>query len=193
MVSNQLVGLVLFVFAAIVFYVFLFGIFWGAGYTPTRRRQLLVAASLLQLKEGDTVYDLGSGFGKAVIFFAEQYHASAVGIEIDPLRCFLTKWSVRRHGVSANVTVVRGNLLDADLRKSSKVFFFLTPLLMRKVQEKVAREMPEGGRVVSVDHRFPDWKPVESVQNVHLYVVPGPEEAPQITQARDLDNVPPNV
>ena len=193
MVSHQLIALVLFVFAAVVFYVFLFGIFWGAGYTPTRRRQLLAAASLLQLKEGDTVYDLGSGFGKAIIFFAEQYRVSAVGIEIDPLRCFLTKWSVRRHGVSANVTVVRGNLLDTDLRKASKVFFFLTPLLMRKLQEKVAREMPEGGRVVSVDHRFPDWKPVESVQNVHLYIVPRPAGASESIGTRDFGNLPPNV
>ena len=171
MVGNQLIGLVFFVSAGIVFYYFLFGLFWGAGYTPTRRRQLLAAASLLQLKEGDTVYDLGSGFGKAVIFFAEQYHVSAVGIEVDPLRCSVTKRSVRRHGVSTNVTIVRGNLLDADLRQASKVFFFLSPPLMRKLQEKVAREMPEGGRVVSVDHRFPDWKPLESVENVHLYVV----------------------
>ena len=42
---------------------------------------------------------------------------------------------------------------------------------MRRLQEKDAREMPEGGMVVSVDHRFPDWKPVESLENVHLYVV----------------------
>ena len=171
MFSPQLVGLVLFAFVAIIFYVFLSGLIWGAGYYPTPRRQLEAAASLLQLKEGDTVYDLGSGFGKAIIFFAKQYRASAVGVEIDPLRCFLTQWNARRHGVSANVTVLRGNLLDADLRQSTKVFFFLTPLLMKRLQEKVAREMPEGGRVVSVDHRFPDWKPVESIENVHLYLI----------------------
>jgi SAM-dependent methyltransferase len=170
-VDIQLVGLILFVYAGVVFYVFLFPMFWGAGYSPTRKKQLVAAASLLQLKEGDTVYDLGSGFGKAVIFFAEQCHVSAKGVEIDPLRCFLTKWNARRHGVSDKVTIFRGNLLDTDLRQSSKVFFFLTPLLMRRLQEKVAREMPEGGRVVSVEHRFPDWKPVKSIENVHLYVV----------------------
>jgi ribosomal protein L11 methylase PrmA len=169
--AQQLVILVLVTFMVIVFYVFLSGLIWGAGYYPSPRRQLEAAASLLQLKEGDTVCDLGSGFGKAVIFFAEQYHVSAVGFEIDPLRCFLTRWSARRHGVSANVRVVRGNLLDADLRGSPKVFCFLTPLLMKRLQEKVAREMPDGGRVVSVDHRFPDWKPAESIENVHLYLV----------------------
>jgi SAM-dependent methyltransferase len=145
---------------------------WGAGYSPTRRKQLVAAASLLRLKEGDTVYDLGSGFGRAVIFFAKQYHVTAKGVEIDPLRCYLTRWNARRDGVSAEVTVLRGNLLDADLRQSSKVFFFLTPLLMKKLQEKVVREMPEGGRVVSVDHRFPDLKPDESIDNVHLYIIP---------------------
>lgn len=171
MYSSQLVALALSAFIVIVFYVFLSGLIWGAGYAPTPRRQLEAAASLLQLKEGDTVEDLGSGFGKAVIFFAKQYHATAVGVEIDPLRRFLTKWSAKRHGVSANITVLRGNLLDADLRQSSKVFFFLSPLLMKRLEEKVAREMPDGGRVVSVDHRFPDWKPIESIENVHLYLI----------------------
>ena len=79
--------------------------------------------------------------------------------------------NARRQGVSSRVSVVRGNLLDVDLKEASKVFIFLTPLLMKKVQRKVGREMPVGALVVSVDHRFPDWKPVESIENVHLYVV----------------------
>lgn len=172
MVAPQLVlACGLFAAAGFLAYFFLSGLIWGAGYGPTPKRQLEAAAALLQLKEGDTVYDLGSGFGRALIFFARQYHVSAVGVEIDPLHCFFTKRSVRRQGVSANVGVLRGNLLDFDLEQSSKVFFFLTPLLMKRLQDKVAREMPEGGRVVSVDHRFPDWKPSQSVHNVHLYVV----------------------
>ena len=158
-------------FAAFIVYLFLSGLLWGSGYSPTPSRQLDAAATLLDLKEGDTVYDLGSGFGRALIFFAKTRRASTVGVEIDPLRRLLTLWSARRHGVAESVRVIRRNLLDVDLGGASKVFFFLTPLLMRRLQEKVAREMPEGALVVSVDHRFPDWKPVESVENVHLYVV----------------------
>jgi SAM-dependent methyltransferase len=161
----------LFVFAGCWGYVFLSGTIWGSGWAPTPKRQLEAAASLLRLEEGDTVYDLGSGFGGAMVFFAKQYHVSAIGVEVDPLRCYLAKRNARRHGVSARVNVHRGNLLDVDLRQSSKVFFFLTPLLMRRLQEKIANEMPEGSRVVSVDHHFPDWKPADSVENVHLYLV----------------------
>lgn len=168
---NIVIAWILFAVAAFFVYFFLSGLLWGSGYSPTPVRQLEAAGALLKLKEGDTVYDLGSGLGRALIFFATRYGATTVGVEIDPLRRHLATWNAKREGVSAKVNVLRGNLLDIDLRGASKVFFFLTPLLMRRLQEKVAREMPAGALVVSVDHRFPDWEPLESVENVHLYVV----------------------
>ena len=168
---NVVLAWILFAAAAFLIYFFLSGLLWGSGYSPTPKRQLEAAGVLLQLKEGDTVYDLGSGLGRAIIFFAKKYRVTTVGVEIDPLRRCVTKWNAKREGVSANVRVLRCNLLDADLKGASKVFFFLTPLLMRRLQEKVAKEMRAGALVVSVDHRFPDWKPLESVENVHLYVV----------------------
>jgi SAM-dependent methyltransferase len=160
--------------AAFIAYFFLFGLVWGAGYSPTSGRQLAAAAALLQLEEGDTVYDLGSGFGGPLIFFARERRVRAVGTELDPLRREVSVWRVRRLGLSSSVTVLKRNLLDVDLRGSEKVFFYLSPLLMRRLQEKVGREMPPGSLVASVEHRFPDWKPTESRENVHLYVVPAP-------------------
>jgi SAM-dependent methyltransferase len=170
--AHVLEAWILWALAAFIAYFFLFGLVWGAGFYPTSKRQLAAAAALLQLKEGDTVYDLGSGFGGALVFFAKERRVRAVGAEVDVLRRAVSVWSVRRQGLSTSVTVLRKNLLDVDLRDSRKVFFFLSPLLMRRLQEKVGREMPPGALVASVDHRFPDWKPVESRENVHLYVVP---------------------
>lgn len=170
---HLLVALALWGFAGFIAYLVLSGLVWGSGWGPTPKRQLEAAAGLLRLSEGETVYDLGSGFGRALIFFAERYRVSAVGVEVDPLRRLITLWSARRHGLPG-VSVVRGNLLNVDLREASKVFFFLTPLIMRRLQDKVGREMRPGSLVVSVDHRFPDWKPTASVENVHLYVVEAP-------------------
>jgi len=166
-----LVAWILWAIAAFLVYLFLFGMLWGAGYSPTSRKQLEAAAALLQLKEGDTVYDLGSGFGRALIFFVKEYSVYGIGAEVDPLRRAISVWNARRRGLSTSITVLRKNLLDVDLHDSTKVFFFLSPLLMRKLQEKLEREMPPGALVASVEHRFPDWKPAESLENVHLYVV----------------------
>ncbi|MDG6914582.1 MAG: hypothetical protein JRN23_06775 [Nitrososphaerota archaeon] len=167
---HVLVAYALFTFAALLGYVVLSGMIWGSGWAPSSRRQLEAAATLLGLREGETVYDLGSGFGRALIFFAEKYRVSAVGVEVDPLRGLVTAWSARRHGLPG-VRVLRGNLLDADLRGASKVFVFLTPLIMRRLQGKLSKDMRPGSLVVSVDHRFPDWETVRSIDNVHLYVL----------------------
>jgi SAM-dependent methyltransferase len=171
---------ILWAIAAFIAYLFLFSLIWGSGYSPASRKQLAAAAALLQLKEGDTVYDLGSGFGGALIFFAKEYGVRAVGVEVDPLRRAVSIWRIGRQGLSSRVAVLRKNLLDVDLRDSNKVFFFLSPLLMRKLQEKAGREMPRGALVVSVEHRLPDWKPVDSRGDVRLYVV-GAD--PKITDA----------
>jgi SAM-dependent methyltransferase len=168
-------GWSLLAFAAFLIYLIPFGMLWGAGYSPASKKQLKAAAALLELKDGDTVYDLGSGFGRALIFFAKEYRIHAIGAEVDPLRRAVSVWSARRRGVSTSVAILRKNLLDVDLQDTAKVFFFLSPLLMRKLQEKLGREMPPGALVASVEHRFPDWKPVKSRENVHLYVVPTPK------------------
>lgn len=138
---------------------------------------------MLQLKRGDTVYDLGSGFGRALIFFAKEQDVSAIGAEIDPVRKFITLWSARRERVSTRVIVLRKNLLDVDLRSANKVFFFLSPLLMRRLQEKLGREMAPGSLVVSVEHRFPEWKPAQTIGDVFLYAVP---PAPQLGAEQGL-------
>jgi len=183
--TDRLVAYALFAFAACWSYVFLSGLIWGAGWGPTSRKQLEAAAHLLDLKEGDTVYDLGSGFGRAVLFFAAEKRADAVGVEIDPLRARVTRWSAERRGLSGRVRVVRANLLDVDLSQARKVFLFLTPIIMRKAEEKLVKELPPGAMVVSVEHRFPDWRPVDSLANVHLYLVGARTKVPLVVPASE--------
>ena len=116
-----------------------------------------------------------SGFGRALIYFAKGYRVRAIGAEVDPLRREISVRSARRRGVSTNVTVLRMNLLDVDLHDARKGVLLPLPA--------PDEEAPgEGGKgdaprllVVSVEHRFPDWKPIESREDVHLYVVPTPE------------------
>jgi SAM-dependent methyltransferase len=170
---NIIAAYALFAFGVFWVYLFLSGLIWGSGWSPTPERQLRAAADLLDLKEGDVVYDLGSGFGRAEIFFAREIGARPVGVEIDPLRRLVTRWSARRHGL--DVGVMGGNLLDADLSEARKVFVFLTPLIMRRLQEKLQKELPRGALVASVEHRFPDWTEAASIEDVHLYVASSPQ------------------
>ncbi|MEK6909759.1 MAG: SAM-dependent methyltransferase, partial [Candidatus Aenigmatarchaeota archaeon] len=49
---------------------------------------------LAQVKKNDSVYDLGSGDGRAVIIAAKEFHAKAVGIEKNRLLVWLSRWLI---------------------------------------------------------------------------------------------------
>ncbi|HYY24868.1 MAG TPA: hypothetical protein VE689_05195, partial [Candidatus Udaeobacter sp.] len=55
-----------------------------APFDPTPQEVVDRMLALAAVKEGDVVYDLGSGDGRIVITAAKKYGVKAVGFEIDP-------------------------------------------------------------------------------------------------------------
>jgi hypothetical protein len=76
-------GWLLLAVAAFLVYLIPFGMLWGAGYSPTSKKQLEAAAALLELKDGDTVYDLGSGFGRALIDWGRGRPVAQGGLRVE--------------------------------------------------------------------------------------------------------------
>jgi hypothetical protein len=71
----------------------------GAGWWPTPMKAVRRMLELVELKEDDTLYDLGSGDGRIVIEAAKKYGARGVGIEADSLRVAVSRLIVRLKGV----------------------------------------------------------------------------------------------
>ena len=63
---------------------------------------------LAEIGPEDVVYDLGCGDGRLVITAARHYGASAVGIEIDPLRYAWCRMMVSLQGIGDRVTILHG-------------------------------------------------------------------------------------
>ena len=155
------------------------GMPFGAGYQPVPRNAVRRMLELSQ-PEGKVVYDLGSGFGRVLFEAVAKNPARCVGVEIDPLKCWLTRREARRRGIQGAVKVVRANLLNVGLSEADVAFAFLTPHLMRKLKDKVLEEMKEGSVVVSYDHRFEGWAPdfEDAELKVRLYRVPSRYSSP---------------
>ncbi len=183
MVTIPLVSLLLFGLGIFLAYFFLSGFIWGAGYYPTPKKEIDHIAKLLNLKEGSTFYDLGSGFGGMIISMAERYNVSCVGVEIDPLKCWWSNMAIRSKKLSRRVSILQENLLDADLQNAERIFIFLSPetRIMARLQEKIFAESKPGTRIVSYVHRFQGWKAEQSLGELHLYCVPDSAERHQST------------
>lgn len=168
-----LVTFLLFALAAFVGYFFLSGFIWGAGYYPTDRKEIDAAARLLELREGTRFYDLGSGYGRMIIAIAERFGSDCTGIEVDPIKCWWTKRSIKRKGLESKVRVLRANFLKVDLSNADAIFIFLSSegKIMERLLSKIKEECRPNTRIVSFEHRFKNWEPTKIDGHLFLYSV----------------------
>jgi precorrin-6B methylase 2 len=157
---------------AFVAYFFLGSFIFGAGFQPTPKREIDLAARLVGLQAGTVVYDLGSGTGSVVFYLAEKYSAKCVGIEVDPLRYGISVLKLRFSGaLKDRVSFQRGNLLDCDLSKADVVYAFLSggTGVMKALESKIQKEMKPGSKIISYVHLFKDWAPEAASGDVRVY------------------------
>ena len=139
----------------------------GAPYLPTRKKQANQALDLLDLKKGDLVVDLGSGDG-VVLVQAAKRGLRAVGYELNPLVFALSYLRVLPH--RKLVKVRYGNFWNAKLSEDTKgVFVFLLDPYMKKLDQKLAKELQKGTKLVSYTFDIPGKKPIKSHDALNLY------------------------
>lgn len=179
-----LVSLVLFCIAGVIAFYFFSGMIWGVGYTPTSYNEIDRAARTLDLKVGDTLYDLGCGYGRVIFRMAQKFGTNCVGVEADPLKCWWIRYMIKRKKLEGKVRLIPSNLLDVDLKDVDNVFIFLTKLtrIMARLRVKMLREMKPGARIVSYVHRFDDWEPTESLGELYVYTISTKNEVRSTTQ-----------
>ncbi|MHB1869072.1 MAG: SAM-dependent methyltransferase [Nitrososphaerales archaeon] len=169
-----LISIIMWVLAGVMAYYFLGGFIWGAGYAPTDRKEIEKVARFLNLKEGKTFYDLGSGYGRMVITIAQNCNVNCIGVEMDPVKCWWTRFMIKRKKLEAKVKIIQSNILNVNLSEAENVFIFLskTTDIMKRLREKMFREMKPGAHVVSYVHRFSDWPPEKVEGSLYLYSIP---------------------
>lgn len=145
----------------------------GAAWTPTPQGVVHKMLELAKVTKDDIVVDLGSGDGRIIIAAAREYGATAVGIEVDPLRILWSRWSIRRKGLEDIVKVIGGNFFSQDLSIATVVTVFQRIGTNNRLREKLVSELASGTRVVSYHHPFYDWTPSETTRDpdIYLYII----------------------
>jgi predicted RNA methylase len=115
--------------------------------------------ALAELRTNETVYDLGCGDGRVAIMAAEEFGASAVGVELrdDLVKKAISK--VSELGLDSRVKIVQLDLFDVDLKQADVVTLYLTTSANERVRPKLESELRNGTRVVSHDYEVLGWKP----------------------------------
>ena len=149
-------------------------------YYPTPPETVAEMLRLANVKQGDVLYDLGSGDGRIPIAAAKQFGIRAVGIEIDPKLIIEAETNARNAGVAELVRFRNEDMFHIDISEANVVTLYLSDKLNVLLRPKLLRELKPGSRIVSHDFRMGDWEPEQTVRvpwgklyrTVYLWTVP---------------------
>lgn len=139
---------------------------FGAPYLPTRRPQQQTALSLLALRPGQKLYDLGCGDGRLLRSAAKQ-GIHAVGYELNPI-LFAIAWLLSLPYPLVNVRW--GNFWSADISDADGVFVFLLDHYMPRLDRFMRRQSARKSiRLASYAFQIPGKRAVAQKNAIFLY------------------------
>jgi len=145
----------------------------GAPWVPTPKKRVKSMLEFAGVNCEDILYDLGSGDGRIIIIAAKEFGAKSIGIEVDPLRLWWSKLSIRRHRLQQKTKVIRANFFKVSLEDATVVTLYQGHEINKKIRDKLASELKTGTRVVSYRFILDGWTPVKTKEDesIYLYVV----------------------
>ena len=126
-----------------------------ASPTPVVRQMLILS----DLKPGETLYDLGSGDGRAIIMAAKDFGAKSVGVELREDLVKRALCNIHELGLETKAKILQDDMFKVDLTQADVVFLYLTTSANEKVKPKLETELKPGARIVSHDYEVLGWKP----------------------------------
>jgi len=141
----------------------IYSLLLGISPMPSSKKAKEAILKLLPKKmAGETIYELGSGWGGLALKLAKLHpDARVVAYERSPIPYFVSiarKHLLRRN----NLTILRKNFFGQNLTDAKAVVCYLFPKAMRQLSRKLQKELPENCTVISNLFALEGWESGES-------------------------------
>ncbi len=118
----------------------------GALYVSTTKTRIKAILSEVKMGKGEFLIDLGCGDGRVLRMVSRRYDVKATGYELNPMAYLRAKLFSLFY---SEIKIKRKNFWDVDISKADVVFCYLFPDVLKKMSEKVKKELKPGGVFIS--------------------------------------------
>jgi SAM-dependent methyltransferase len=145
-------------------------------FVPTEESDVTRMLKLADLRDGDVVFDLGSGDGRIVLEAARmKAGVRGRGIEMDEKLVNESRATAHASRLGDRVQFVHQNAFDADLKEATVITMWLWPEVMHMLRPKILAEAKPGTRVITRMWDLGKWPPDESTTEgttLYKWIVP---------------------
>ena len=143
-----------------------------APWWRTKKKTAKAAYKLARLNKMDIVYELGSGEATSLIIANKEFGARGIGIEIEPVRYYLSKFKIWRNGLNKNIHLIRGDMFKQDLSSATVVYVYLVPKTLNRLIPKFKKELKKGTRIISYKYEMNlPLKKYDEKNKLRLYII----------------------
>lgn len=135
-----------------------------APYYPTPETVVEKMLRLGELKQGEKMFDLGSGDGRIVIMAAQKFQADATGVEFDKDLWKQSTDRIKSLGLESRARIILGDIMKQDYSSANLVTVYLLPSSNDKVRPPLEKQLKKGTRIVAHDFEFSGWTPEKTEQ-----------------------------
>lgn len=145
------------------------GLSWFAGsdapYVPTNIEAIRKILKLSGVGKNKKFYELGSGDGRVVIEAAKM-GAEALGIEQSIIRVLYSKYRAWKLKLN-KANFYHGNVFSKKYVDADIVYIYLLNKGVKKLEEKLKKELKKGSIVITQTYHFANWKPFKKINLSH--------------------------
>jgi SAM-dependent methyltransferase len=152
------------IFIFVLFFGFV--VFFGAPYLPTMRTQQETALDLMNLKTGQTFYDLGCGDGR-MLRAAAARGLVAIGYELNPVLVVVAWLNTLRY--RKHIKIRFGNFWKADIKNADGIFVFLIDNKMSRLDRFLQSHCKKPLKLASYAFQIPGKTEDAKRAGVYLY------------------------
>ena len=144
----------------------------GEPYELTPDEVVLEKLRLLNLKDGELLFDLGCGDARSLIAASKMANVTCVGYDILPIALKAAYENVKKENASDYIEIRGEDFFDADVSKVDALILYLTRNMLGKISLKLENELPVGARIVTHDFDIPAWEAEKVIDFISSKAIP---------------------
>jgi predicted RNA methylase len=134
-----------------------------APYYPTPETIAEKMLETVGLKEGEKMFDLGSGDGRIVIMAAKKFGADSTGVEFDADLHRQSSAKIKSMGLDKKARIIHGDIMAQDYSSADVLTVYLLPMSNDKVRPMLEKQLKKGARIIAHDFEFSGWNPEKTI------------------------------